>query len=93
MDLGAIIGTIIGGLIAGIIIGPLARLVMPGRQSIGVFTTILVGAAGAIIGGFLYVALGGDETAGIDWIRLAVQVGVAVVLILLLTGTRGRTAV
>lgn len=90
MEVGAIIGTILGGLIAGIIIGPLARLVIPGKQSIGVFATILVGAVGAILGGFIYVALGGDETAGIDWIRLAVQVGVAVVLILIMGASRSR---
>lgn len=90
MEVGAIIGTILGGLIAGVIIGPLARLLIPGRQSIGVFTTILVGAAGAIIGGFIYVALGGDETAGIDWIRLGIQVGVAVVLIFIMGAAGGR---
>lgn len=89
MEIGAIIGVILGGLVAGIIIGPLARLVIPGRQSIGVFTTILVGAVGAIVGGFIYVALGGDETAGIDWIRLGIQVGTAALLILLLAGRRG----
>lgn len=92
MDVGAIIGTILGGLVAGIIIGPLARLVMPGRQPIGLGSTILVGAIGAIVGGFIYVALGGDETAGIDWIRLAVQVGVAVVAILILGSMRGQRA-
>ena len=35
--MGAWIGTIIGALFAGIIIGPLARLVMPGKQDIGIF--------------------------------------------------------
>lgn len=93
MEVGAIIGVIIGGLVAGVIIGPLARLVIPGRQSIGVFATILVGAVGAVLGGFIYVALGGDETAGIDWIRLGVQVGVAVVLIALMGATGSRRTV
>jgi len=77
------------GLVAGIIIGPLARLVIPGRQGMGVIMTILVGAVGAIGGGLLYEAFGGGETSGIDWIRLAVQVGVAVVLVLLF-GMMGR---
>ena len=39
--------TIIGALLAGIIIGPLARLVLPGRQNISMGMTILVGAVGA----------------------------------------------
>ena len=72
------------GLLAGIIIGPLARLVLPGDQNMSVFMTILIGAVGAIGGGLIYYALGGDETSGIDWIRLLVQVGVAVLLIVIL---------
>jgi uncharacterized membrane protein YeaQ/YmgE (transglycosylase-associated protein family) len=75
--MGAIIGTIVGGLIAGIIIGPLARLVMPGRQDISIPMTIGVGAVGAIIGGFIAQAMGVGDTSGIDWIKLAIQVAIA----------------
>lgn len=71
------------GLVAGIIIGPLARLILPGKQNISLGMTILIGAIGAIGGGLLYEAFGGGETSGIDWIRLAVQVGVAAVLVLI----------
>ncbi len=71
------IGTIIGALLAGIIIGPLARLVLPGRQSISIGTTILVGAVGAFIGGLIAQWIGVGETGGIDWIKHAIQVGVA----------------
>lgn len=74
---------IVGGLIAGIIIGPLARLVLPGKQNISLIMTILIGAVGAIGGGLLYEAFGGSDTSGIDWIRLLVQVGVAAVLVIL----------
>lgn len=81
--MGAVLGTIIGGLIAGIIIGPLARLVLPGKQNIGLGMTILIGAVGAVAGGFIYQAFGGGETDGIDWIRLFVQVGVAAVVVLI----------
>lgn len=84
--------TIVWGLVAGIIIGPLARLVLPGRQSISIGMTILIGAAGAIAGGLIYEAFGGDETSGIDWIRLLIQVGVAAVLVLLYGAmSRGRS--
>jgi uncharacterized membrane protein YeaQ/YmgE (transglycosylase-associated protein family) len=69
--------TILGALGAGVIIGPLARLVLPGKQDISIVMTIVVGAVGALLGGFIYEALGGDDTAGIDWIRLFVQIAVA----------------
>lgn len=87
-----IIGTIVWGLVAGIIIGPLARLVLPGKQNISIGITILIGAIGAIGGGLLYEAMGGGETSGIDWIRLLVQVGVAALLVIIYGMMRGRSA-
>jgi uncharacterized membrane protein YeaQ/YmgE (transglycosylase-associated protein family) len=81
--------TIVWGLVAGIIIGPLARLVLPGKQNISLGMTIVIGAVGAIGGGLLYEAFGGSETSGIDWIRLLVQVGVAAVLVLIYGARQG----
>ncbi len=43
--------------------------------------TILVGAVGALVGGFIAQALGVGETPGIDWIRHAIQIGVAALTI------------
>lgn len=80
--MGAAIGTIVGGLVAGIIIGPLARLLMPGKQNISIVVTIIVGAVGAIIGGFLAQAIGVGDTAGIDWIKLAIQIAIAIAAIM-----------
>jgi uncharacterized membrane protein YeaQ/YmgE (transglycosylase-associated protein family) len=59
---------IIGFLIAGLIIGALARLLMPGRQKIGLLWTLLLGVAGSLIGGTIANAIGtGDiwERAGL----------------------------
>ena len=44
---------IIGAVLIGLIIGALARLVMPGKQSIGVIMTTVLGAAGSLIGTWL----------------------------------------
>ncbi|MEN8238523.1 MAG: GlsB/YeaQ/YmgE family stress response membrane protein [Actinomycetota bacterium] len=71
------IGTIVGALLAGIIIGPLARLVLPGKQDISLGMTILVGAVGALVGGLLAQWIGVGDTGGIDWIKHAIQVAVA----------------
>lgn len=78
------------GLLAGVIIGPLARLVMPGKQNMPLVMTILIGAVGAIGGGLIYQAFGGDETAGIDWIRLIVQVAVAAILVVIFGNMANR---
>ncbi|HUN31552.1 MAG TPA: GlsB/YeaQ/YmgE family stress response membrane protein [Trebonia sp.] len=40
-------------LIVGFIVGGIARLLMPGRDPIGVFGTIVLGIVGSFIGGFL----------------------------------------
>lgn len=90
--MGDVLGTIVGGLIAGIIIGPLARLVLPGKQNIGIGMTIVLGAVGAIAGGLIYEALGGTETSGIDWIRLLIQVGVAAIVVVIYGSMRRSPA-
>jgi uncharacterized membrane protein YeaQ/YmgE (transglycosylase-associated protein family) len=50
--------------------------------------TIVLGAIGAIVGGFVYDALGGTDTSGIDWIKLIVQVAVAAVVVAIYGGMR-----
>jgi uncharacterized membrane protein YeaQ/YmgE (transglycosylase-associated protein family) len=44
---------IISWAIWGLFVGLLARLVLPGRQPIGLLWTVLLGVAGSLIGGFL----------------------------------------
>jgi uncharacterized membrane protein YeaQ/YmgE (transglycosylase-associated protein family) len=48
----------IGFIVAGLIIGALARLLMPGRQKIGLLWTLLLGLAGSVIGGSIANLLG-----------------------------------
>jgi uncharacterized membrane protein YeaQ/YmgE (transglycosylase-associated protein family) len=48
-----LVGTIIGWIIAGLIVGAIARLLVPGRQGMGVAMTIILGIAGALLAGFV----------------------------------------
>jgi len=60
-----VLGLIITLIIVGLIAGALARLVVPGRQNIGVLGTILLGIVGSFIGGFLgYVLFHKDSQDG-----------------------------
>jgi uncharacterized membrane protein YeaQ/YmgE (transglycosylase-associated protein family) len=80
------IATLLGYILIGLVVGLLARLLVPGRTSIGVIGTIVIGVIGAVIGGWL----AGEvfrETEGIDWIASIV---VAVVLVLLLQAASRR---
>ncbi len=49
---------IIGWIIFGLIVGAVAKLLMPGRDPGGWIVTILLGIAGALVGGFLGRAAG-----------------------------------
>ena len=70
---------IITALIVGLIVGALGRLVVPGRQHIGVLWTILVGIAAALIGSALASAFGVADTKGVDWVEWLIQIALAAV--------------
>lgn len=71
----------IWAIIAGLIIGLIARAVLPGRQNIPLWLTIVLGVLGAVIGNAIASAVGVRETDGIDWIRHIIQIAAAAVLI------------
>ena len=80
-------------IIIGLIIGALGRLVVPGRQPIPIWLTIVVGIVAAFIGTWIAGSLGFASTAGIDWRELIVQVIVAAIGVVLaanLYARRGR---
>lgn len=68
---------LISALIIGAIVGGLGRLVVPGKQHVSLLTTILVGIVAALLGTAAATVLGVADTSGIDWIELALQVGLA----------------
>ena len=49
---------VIGWIIFGLIVGAVAKLLMPGRDPGGFIVTMLLGIAGALVGGFLGRAAG-----------------------------------
>ncbi len=82
------IGDIIVLIIIGLIIGALARLVVPGRNPIGLLMTLLLGVVGAVVGGLIANAVGIDSAI----VRFLIALAIAAVLVFALTGfQRGRT--
>ncbi|MFI7025923.1 GlsB/YeaQ/YmgE family stress response membrane protein [Micromonospora sp. NPDC049900] len=77
-------------IIIGLVIGALGRLVVPGRQRIPILLTILIGIVAAILGTVVAGLLGVDDTAGIDWIELFIQVAFAAVGVSIVAGAYGR---
>lgn len=91
-------GSIVLTIIVGALIGLVARLVMPGKQDIGMIMTIVLGALGGLIGSWVVTKFFEYHNAngGIAWIPFFVGVGVAVVLIAIweaIRGTRSRRGV
>jgi uncharacterized membrane protein YeaQ/YmgE (transglycosylase-associated protein family) len=85
------ISGIITALIIGLIIGALGRLVVPGKQNIPIWMTLLIGVVAAFIGTLLAGAIGVAETPGIDWIELALQIGLAAAGVAIIAGAKGRS--
>ena len=81
---------IITALIVGLIIGALGRLVVPGKQNIPIWLTMVIGVVAALLGTVIARAFGVDSTGGIDWIELLIQVVVAAVGVSLVAGLYGR---
>jgi uncharacterized membrane protein YeaQ/YmgE (transglycosylase-associated protein family) len=60
---------IIAWILFGLVVGVIAKLLMPGRDPGGFIVTILIGIAGALLGGFIGRAMGFyGESEGAGWI-------------------------
>ncbi|MFF7727279.1 GlsB/YeaQ/YmgE family stress response membrane protein [Streptomyces sp. NPDC008001] len=84
------ISGIVSAIIIGLIIGVLGRLVVPGRQHIGVLWTILVGIVAAFLGAAIAHWLGVDDTKGVDWIEWLIQIGLAALGVAALDRAKAR---
>ena len=51
-------GDILYWILIGLVAGALGKLIMPGKDPGGIIVTILLGIAGALVGGFIASALG-----------------------------------
>src|SRR3712207_315175 len=72
---------ILGLLLVGLIIGLLARLLVPGRQRIGLLWTLALGVVGALIGGTIASALAAGDIFELNFIGFVAAVASSVVLL------------
>lgn len=85
------IGTIIGAIVVGLIVGVLARLIMPGKQNVGMIVTILLGALGSFLGTWISYTLGySNSNGGFEVIPFLVGIVVAIALIAAYLGITGK---
>jgi uncharacterized membrane protein YeaQ/YmgE (transglycosylase-associated protein family) len=84
---------IITAIVIGAIIGVLGRLVVPGRQNIPIWLTIVIGIVAAFIGTAIARLFGVATTSGIDWIELILQVVVAAIGVAIAAAAWGRRGI
>ncbi len=64
----------IGFIVFGLVVGMLARLLLPGRQRIGLALTLLLGVLGSVIGGTVASALGTGDIWELNFLGAVVAV-------------------
>jgi uncharacterized membrane protein YeaQ/YmgE (transglycosylase-associated protein family) len=80
-------------IIVGAIAGAIGKLIMPGDDPGGFIITILLGIAGAIVGGFIASALGLGAVSGFNFWSIIIAILGAILLLWiyrLVVGRRGR---
>ena len=72
---------IISWIILGLIVGILAKLIMPGKDPGGFIITILIGIAGAFIGGYVSSLVGFGSFTGFNIKSIIIATGGAILLL------------
>jgi len=71
----------ISWIVMGLVAGVLAKWIMPGNDPGGLIVTILIGIAGAFVGGFIGTLVGLGSVTGFDLVSMALAIGGALVLL------------
>lgn len=82
---------ILGLIAVGLVIGVLARVILPGKQRLSILATLLLGIAGAVIGGLIASALGTGEVFELNVIGFIVAVIAAMLLVGVAEALSGRS--
>lgn len=88
------IGAILVWMMFGLIVGLIARMLYPGRQSMGLIATMFLGIAGSLVGGFISYMFGFDPEDGAfqgsGWI-MSIVGAILVVWLSLMASSRSST--
>jgi uncharacterized membrane protein YeaQ/YmgE (transglycosylase-associated protein family) len=68
-------------LVLGLVVGVIAKFLMPGKDPGGFVITIILGIAGAFVGGFIGSRIGFGTVSGFDMRSLLIAVGGAIILL------------
>ena len=77
----------------GLVVGFLARAILPGRQSMGLIMTAVLGMVGSLLGGFLGSMVAGDDITRVHSAGLIGSVIGALIVLALATMGRRRASI
>jgi uncharacterized membrane protein YeaQ/YmgE (transglycosylase-associated protein family) len=75
--------TIVTAIVIGAVIGALARLILPGRQSISLLVTVILGILGSLVGSWVVYQFGYEGSGGFEAVPFVAGVVAAAALIVL----------
>jgi uncharacterized membrane protein YeaQ/YmgE (transglycosylase-associated protein family) len=75
----------------GLVVGFLARAILPGRQSMGLIMTAVLGMVGSLLGGFLGSMVSGDDVMRVHSAGLIGSIIGALIVLALASMGRRRT--
>lgn len=81
----------LGFIVFGLVVGALARLLVPGKQSISIWMTLALGLVGSVIGGLVANALGTGDIFELNILGAVVAIVSAMILVGLGVGAKQRT--
>lgn len=70
-------------ILLGLVVGALAKFIMPGRDPGGCIITVLIGIAGALLGGYIGTQLGLGTITGFNLTSVAIATGGAILLLII----------
>jgi uncharacterized membrane protein YeaQ/YmgE (transglycosylase-associated protein family) len=80
----------ISWIVLGLVVGLIAKFLLPGKDPGGFFITMLLGIAGAFVGGFISTAAGFGSVTGFDFRSLVIAVAGAVALLVIYRMIKNR---
>lgn len=84
--------SILAWIVLGLVAGLIAKFLMPGPDPGGIIVTILIGIAGALVGGWLGQVLLGIGTTSFSWAGLLTAIIGAMILLFLYRAIAGRSS-
>ncbi|WP_405780965.1 GlsB/YeaQ/YmgE family stress response membrane protein [Streptomyces sp. NBC_01378] len=68
-------------IIVGLVLGLIAKAILPGKQQIPLWLTVIFGIIGSVLGNSVATWIGVNDTKGVDWTRHLLQLAGAVLIV------------